>query len=375
MTKSLDTITPGDVHTRTEIRAVFGGGPQGGICPTKGIGGNVSLYSDPSVGEKVGYYDGWLAEEDEVGPIFEYTGAGKVGNQSFEGNGGAVGNRAILSHAELGRTLRVFTQVGRVPGTDTRTHRYLGAFTLDALQPYVWRRVHGEDGKIRDVIVFRLRPDGEFQRTERDAIPPAEKTGSELVSFEEVTTAMLHSDPATSGTLGNPGKKSPSKTNRRPRKVPNKETSGLFVVPEVPSIRMSLRAATAATVAVRHGVSLTHAYKNYLESVGHETGVFQIKVEGLTSTLRSGLYDATDHVLYEARGSSSREDVRMAFSKVLDYNRYIEVEGRKAEPRPVVLLPAAPDPDMRSLLGRYGVGLVYRAENGLFVGDTVPPLS
>lgn len=372
MTKSLETIAPGDVRTRAEIRAVFGGSPQGGICHTKGEGGNVNIYSDPTVGEKLGYYDGWLAEEDEEGPIFEYTGAGKVGNQSFEGTGGPVGNRAILRHAELKNTLRVFKQVGVVDGSGTKTHRYLGAFTLDTLQPYVWRRVHGEDRRLRSAIVFRLRPEGEYERSERDVIPSADKTKSELVPFEEVTTAMLQSEPATSGTLGVAKKRREAKGATK--RAPNQETSGLFVVPEAPSVRMSLRAATAATISIRHEVSLTQSYKNYLEAAGHETGAFQIKVEGLTSTLRTGLYDVTDHVLYEAKGSSSREDARMAFGKVLDYKRYIEVEGREDEPRPVVLLPAAPDPDMRALLARYGVGLVYRSEGGHFVGDTVPPL-
>ncbi|MFH8632886.1 hypothetical protein ACH4CC_23935 [Streptomyces lydicus] len=372
MTKSLETITPGDVRTRAQICAVFGGSPQGGICHTKGEGGNVNIYSDPSVGEKLGYYDGWLAEEDEEGPIFEYTGAGRSGHQSFEGVGGPVGNRAILRHAELKKTLRVFKQVGFVAGTGTKTHRYLGAFTLDTLQPYVWRSVHGEDGQLRNAIVFRLRPEGEYERSGQDVIPPADETSSELVPFEEVTTAMLQSEPATSGTLGVAKKR--SKKNSATKRAPNQETSGLFVVPEAPSVRMSLRAATAATISIRHEASLTQAYRNYLESAGHKTGAFQIKVEGLTSTLRTGLYDATDHVLYEAKGSSSREDVRMAFSKVLDYNRYIKVKGRKDEPKPVVLLPAAPDPDMRSLLARYGVGLVYRSESGPFVGDAVPPL-
>src|ERR1044072_5443117 len=110
MTTSVEEINPGDVRTRAEIRAAFGGSPQGGICPSEGKY-SVNLYSDPDVGEQTGYYDGWLAEEDELGPVFEYTGAGKSGNQTFEGVAGS-GNRAILRHAEQKRVLRVFTRVG-----------------------------------------------------------------------------------------------------------------------------------------------------------------------------------------------------------------------------------------------------------------------
>ncbi len=326
MTTSVEGINPGDVCTRTEIRAVFGGSPQGGICPSEDMH-SVNLYSDPDVGEQVGYYDGWLAEEDELGSIFEYTGAGKSGDQTFDGGAGS-GNRAILRHAEQDRILRMFTRVGKLPGSDTKTHRYLGAFTLDGMQPYVWRRVHGEDGNERDVIVFRLRPEGAVQHTTQDTKPAAEETTAEFVPFQLVTAAMFQSDPATSGALPLPKQRVRKGSSSR-KSAPNAETSGTFVVPEAVRVKLSLRAAAAATIAVRHEAELTGAYMALLDSAGHQTGAFQIKVKGLTSTLRTDLYDATDHVLYEAKGSNSREDVRMALGQILDYSRYVRRQGMK----------------------------------------------
>ncbi|WP_158713439.1 hypothetical protein [Streptomyces sp. NRRL F-525] len=371
MTASVEVINPGDVRTRAQIRAVFGGSPQGGICPSTSKH-SVNVYSDPDVGERVGYYDGWLAEEDELGAVFEYTGAGKSGDQTFEGTAG-TGNRAILQHAEEGRVLRVFTRVGKVPGSDTKTHRYLGSFTLDSMEPYVWRRVHGENGQERNVIVFRLRADGDVQHAEEDVIPPAEKTVGEFVPFRAVTAAMFQSDPATSGSLPLP--KQRVRKGRTPRKpAPNAETSGTFVVPEAFGTHLSIRAATAATVAIRHEAELTQAYKAHLDAAGHQTGAYQIKVKGLTSTLRADLYDATAHVLYEAKGSSSREDLRMALGQILDYSRYVDMPEHDGEPKRVVLLPAAPAPDMYALLDRYDVGVVYRSDDGRFVGDAVPTL-
>ncbi|MER5223100.1 hypothetical protein [Streptomyces flaveus] len=371
MTASVEVINPGDVRTRAQIRVAFGGSPQGGICPSTSKH-SVNVYSDPDVGERVGYYDGWLAEEDELGAVFEYTGAGKSGDQTFEGTAG-TGNRAILQHAEEGRVLRVFTRVGKVPGSGTKTHRYLGSFTLDSMEPYVWRRVHGEDGQERNVIVFRLRADGDVQHAEEDVIPPAEKTVGEFVPFRAVTAAMFQSDPATSGSLALP--KQRVRKGRTPRKpVPNAETSGTFVVPEAFGTHLSIRAATAATVAIRHEAELTQAYKAHLDAAGRQTGAYQIKVKGLTSTLRADLYDATAHVLYEAKGSSSREDVRMALGQILDYSRYVDMPERDGEPKRVVLLPAAPAPDMYALLDRYDVGVVYRSDDGRFVGDVVPTL-
>ncbi|MEU2605991.1 hypothetical protein [Streptomyces albus] len=369
MTATVGLIKPGDVRTRAEIREAFGGSPQGGICPSEEKH-SVNLYSDPDVGEKAGYYDGWLAEEDELGPVFEYTGAGKSGDQTFEGIAGS-GNRAIIRHAEQERVLRVFTRVGKLPGSDTKTHRYLGTFTLDSMQPYTWRRVHGEDGQERDVIVFRLRPEGVVQHAAQDVIPAAEETTAEFVPFQTVTAAMFQSDPATSGALPLPKPRVPKGSGKR-KAAPNAETSSEFVVPEEFSTKLSLRAATAATVAIRHEAELTQAYKAYLDSSGHQTGAFQIKVKGLTSTLRTDLYDATDHVLYEVKGSNSREDVRMALGQILDYGRYVKMPEHEGEPKRVILLPAAPTPDLYALLDRYEVGVVYRSDDGRFVGDAVP---
>jgi hypothetical protein len=82
MMTSAAKIEPGDVPTREKIRPVFGGAPYGGICPAIAEK-NVIVYSDPEVGEKLGYHDGWLVEEDELGAVFEYTGAGESGDQEL----------------------------------------------------------------------------------------------------------------------------------------------------------------------------------------------------------------------------------------------------------------------------------------------------
>ncbi|MEW2120478.1 hypothetical protein AB0945_35985 [Streptomyces sp. NPDC005474] len=369
MTTKASAIVPGDVRTRAEIMPVFGGSGQGGICPSVEKQ-SVNLYSDPSVGELNGYYDGWLAEEDDLGPIFEYTGAGKSGNQTFAGIAGA-GNRAILRHVEQDRTLRVFTKVGLLPNSGTKTHQFIGEFTLDALEPYVWRRVHGNDAKERNVIVFRLRPDGEFQHLSKNLIPAAPETTWELVPFEIVTAANFHSDPATTGTLPVPNQRR-KKASSLKNAAENAATSGTFVASEAFNKKMSLRSSAAAHIAVRHEAELTRTYMAHLKEVGRVTGAFQIKVKGLTSTLRTDLYDATEHVLYEAKGSSSREDVRMALGQILDYSRYVRTEEHPEPPKRVILLPAKPDLDMFDLCETYGVEIVYRSENGSFIGESAP---
>ncbi|MGC4987526.1 hypothetical protein ACLQ18_44380 [Streptomyces sp. DT193] len=95
------------------------------------------LFSDPAAGHRYGYYDGWLAQEDTHGPIFEYTGVGVVGDLTLE-----RGNRAILNHVQDGRSLRVFTVVGTVEGSQAKLHRYVGEFKVDAVSgtPGIGRR-------------------------------------------------------------------------------------------------------------------------------------------------------------------------------------------------------------------------------------------
>ncbi|GLW69990.1 hypothetical protein Kpho02_22890 [Kitasatospora phosalacinea] len=365
MTTSLGPMAPGDIRTRAQIRQEFGGSPQGGICPSDEKK-SVNLYSDPSIGEHVGYYDGWLAEEDELGPVFEYTGAGLTGDQTFDGPFG-MGNRSILRHAEQGRKLRVFIRAGTIKGTATATHRYVGTFNLDQRLPYVWRKVRGENGEVRSVIVFRLRPDGAFKSSAADTIPAAKKTTVEFVQFQPITASMLNSGPATQGALSLPSQRQGAKSSARKRTT-NASTEGVFVVSEAFNTEMSLRAATAASIAVRREAALTKSYRAHLEAAGHTVGAFQIRVEGLSSTLRTDLYDATSHVLYEAKGSSSREDVRMAIGQLLDYSRYVKTDAHPHEPRQAILLPAAPDPDIRVLLERHQIGLVHQLSDGQFTG-------
>ncbi|MEV6765263.1 P-loop NTPase fold protein [Streptomyces sp. NPDC051105] len=181
-------LQPGMTATRAEIRNLYGGSSQGGIVPSN-TSNSVLLYSDPTVGHRYGYRDGWLVEEDEHGLIFEYTGAGATGDQTFEGVGGS-GNRAILNHVEAGRSLRVFTATGRVPGSQTKLHRYVGEFKVDVDQPYVLRQMPDSNGDLRKVIVFRLRPAGIVDRDGRDVIPP---------SIQTLTS--LHSDSSTADDL------------------------------------------------------------------------------------------------------------------------------------------------------------------------------
>ncbi|MEV6864926.1 hypothetical protein AB0M44_28450 [Streptosporangium subroseum] len=325
------SIKPGQITTRAEMKEIFGGGPQGGIVPSATTL-NVLIYSDPEAGEQSGYKDGWLADEDElVGkgerrPIFEYTGHGE-GDQTFEGRGGN-GNRAILHHVDDGRLLRVFKAAGTVPGSGTKRQRYIGEFELDDEQPYVMRQAPNKEGVFRRVIVFRMCPNGPFCREKQDEIPPAEKTEVITVPADVTTSAMV--EPETS-----------------------KKASGS-------------RSAIPQTTAERREAKLADSFQMFLEAEKHQVKRFQIKVKGLTSTLLTDLYDATTHVLYEAKGTSSRDAVRMAIGQLMDYCRYVT----PVDPTLAVLLPVKPHDDLQDLLKLVNIALVYQ-DGDDFVGYPV----
>ncbi len=297
------------------MKEIFGGGTQGGIVPSATTL-NVLIYSDPHAGEQSGYFDGWLAQEDEQGSIFEYTGHGQA-DQTFEGRAGN-GNRAVLHHVDDRRALRVFKAVGEVPGSGTKLQRYIGEFALDLEEPYVIRQAPNKEGVLRRVIVFRMRPVGVIPRNKLDDIPPAEKTEAIIVPADITTSVMV--EPET-----------------------NKKTS-------------SSRSAVPKTTSERREAKLSADFQAFLEAHQHEVKRFQIRVKGLTSVLLTDLYDATAHVLYELKGNSSRQSVRMAIGQLLDYRRHVI----PACPAIAVLLPEEPKEDLQDLLESAKIALVYR---------------
>ncbi|GAA4506708.1 hypothetical protein GCM10023191_064180 [Actinoallomurus oryzae] len=309
-----EPIEPGLVTTRSDMKDLFGGSEySGGIVPSSSTP-NVLIYSDPKAGEQSGYFDGWLPDDD-YGPLFEYTGHGQE-DQTFTGTKGN-GNRAVLLHIDQGRALRVFKACGTVRGSNTKLQRYIGKFQLDADQPYVVREAPNKQGKKRRVIVFRMRPDGPYVQLDEDTIPTAVETQSLTVPANVTTAAIV--EPET-----------------------NKKTA-------------SQRSASPKTQAERREAKLSDQFQEFMATHGHSMMRFQLQVKGMASTLLTDLYDTTAHVLYELKGSSSRESVRMAIGQLLDYRRHVN----PSNPALAILLPEEPHDDLKDLLHAVDVTLVY----------------
>ncbi|MET9758261.1 hypothetical protein ABZ016_04275 [Streptomyces sp. NPDC006372] len=318
----LASIKPGLMTTRAAMKKLFGGGTQGGIIPSDSTP-NILIYVDHDSGKKYGYEDGWLEEEDERGPIFEYTGQGTRGEQTFLGLNGSR-NAAVLYHADTGRSLRVFMASGKVPGSKSaaKRQRYVGDFELDSQQPYTVREALDEAKERRRIIVFRLRPKGEFERIAKDIITRADTTNAERVSAAVATSRILE-----------------------PR----------MVEPKRRRVSESRRAAQPSLIADLRQSDLREHYLDVLKKQQHEVYAYQIKIAGTTTILKTDLYDATEHELYSVRGDSSREEVRTAIGQLKDYVRHIE----RRNPQLVVLLPEKPQDDLLNLLHTERIDVVF----------------
>ena len=103
------------------------------------------------------------------------------------------GSRAIRDHRDEQRALRVFDGVA---GEVT----YLGAFEIDEVKPwYVDRAPETGGGPLRDVIVFRLRPQGPFFAIEdAGTVPRLEPT---LVTRYEPVGEVSRREPSETFTI------------------------------------------------------------------------------------------------------------------------------------------------------------------------------
>lgn len=281
--------------TRAEVRALYGGGKFRGI-EASNTTSNVLVYSDPEAAAENGYnFDRWTDE----GTTYLYTGEGLV-DQTL-----TKGNKSIRDHREDGRTLRLFKATGRKrrPGSE-KIHAYVGEFTLDPENPFYWDKCPGHGGKMRKVVVFRLKPVSTVLQPV-EAAPTGR--GSSVVPVEQAKT---HQYPTSS---------------------------------------------TEGGIAERREAELTTRFETWLQAQGHEVGRLRIPLPGGASALFTDIYDVTDKELYEAKGSIKRNDIRMAIGQLLDYSHHVDV----VTPKLTVLLPERPSEDLVSLLHKCGMSCVY----------------
>ncbi|MET7682836.1 hypothetical protein [Streptomyces sp. NPDC005423] len=318
MTTSTSGFQPGDILTRDEIHPVLGGSRYAGICPAVEKQ-NVLIFSDSEIGNRYGYSDGWLAEEDDLGPIFTYTGVGKQGDQVFKG-----GNASILEHLDKGRTLHLFIAVGKVPGTDTRTHRYIGKFKIDERTPFEMRQAKDELGLDRNVIVFRLRPIGLHIREASDTLLPAPAPQSRFNrTAGRITRAVRR-----------------QRRQRLPR--------------------------TAVNQVAETRDDLADSFEEVESAAGETIGQMELSMRDSTTRLIFELFNETNNTVYEPVGSAASESITQALAQLLLARNHLRGLNQAQPFHLMVLAPALPREDLRDLLAEHGIGLVYRNDSGGF---------
>jgi hypothetical protein len=285
-------LVPGERVARVRLHADFGGRGQGGIGPSARTP-NVFVFTDPVAGERHGYFDGWRDDG-----YFHYTGEGQRGDQAMMG-----GNAAVLNHARDKRALRLFMGA-------RGTVRYVGEFEVDRRQPYYMSDApETNNGPIRSVIVFRLRPMDIAAAPSSSGLDQLLARRVEAVPVEQQWTEQMFVEPS----------REPYEAERREQK-------------------------------------LVLAFQDYLDRPAHDVVRLKIVPEGEAKPLFCDLIDRSTNTLYEAKGTIERGAIRMAIGQLLDYQRFVE-----PRPRLAVLLPAEPRKDLQDLLHEAGVTIVWAA--------------
>jgi hypothetical protein len=304
------SLRPGDTITRKQLHEQFGGRTQGGISPSKGSP-NVFLFTDLEVGPLHGYFDG-LHEGDDC---FHYYGEGQYGDQRM-----VSGNASVLRHRQEGRHLRLF----EVVRGKERLVQYLGEYELDSARPYFETDApETGGGAIRKVFVFRLRPITATSPVRRPPDPPALR-GVTLGPSEPQVDNVPVEDRLTEKSIVDPA--------REPYEAERRESA------------------------------LVHSLRQELESRGYEVLRLRIVPKGEFKPLLSDLWIPELKLLIEAKGTVTREAVRMALGQLADYSRFVKAENR------AILLPSRPREDLEDLGGIHGVSFIWPKE-GVFEGS------
>jgi len=235
--------------------------------------------------------------------LFHYTGEGQKGNQQM-----IRGNAAILHHREEGRALRLFVGArGEV--------RYRGQLEIDSEKPFYHAPAPQLGSSLeRKVIIFRLRG--------VDVEPVAKKDDPPADLVAEVP-------------------------------IENKNTESVLIHPKA-----------EVYAATRLEQRLVHAYRDYIEKSGGQIVRHRMRPSGDAKPLFTDAYNKARNNLIEAKGSVTREAIRMAIGQLADYSRFI-----KPKPSLAVLLPIRPPNDLEDLLLSQGIHSVWQEEETQFVDN------
>ncbi|MFI7382979.1 restriction endonuclease [Streptomyces sp. NPDC049813] len=293
MTVNISSLAVGDSVRRVHLHEQYGGNRQTGISyPSRAP--YIFLFTHHTRGQQYGYNDGWGKDG-----LYHYCGEGKNGDQKM-----TLGNKAILEHAKNGRSIYLFEYVR------SGVHELRGEFELDRQNPWYTAESQGFDGCMRTVIMFRLVP----RFSPRSLEPHIMHTPVTQPVIEDIELEAYRTDQAA--------------------------------LPGLPA---------APSPAVRRESPLVQAYGAHLRARGHRVGRKRLYPSGELNALLTDLFDYTSHTLVEAKGTTTREAVRMAIGQLYDYRRLIS-----PVPTLALLTPNCPRTDLRDLCASMSIHLIWR---------------
>jgi hypothetical protein len=110
-------------------------------------------------------------------------------------------------------------------------------------------------------------------------------------------------------------------------------------------------------VAVKCEAELVTRFQEHLEANGATCVRYKLRPPDELRTLWTDILDKTENELYEAKGITSRDAIRMAIGQLLDYSRHVP-----SGPSLAILLPQRPREDLLDLLARNRIRCTYETE-------------
>ena len=233
--------------------------------------------------------------------FYHYTGEGQSGDQVME-----KGNKAIRDHEANNRELHLFQSSGKgKPVTHIGQFRYVDHYDADAPQT--------GGGPLRRVLIFRLSSVGS-------------QTGHQIRgTVKKVDTTFVGEVP-----------------------IEASNTERAFVEP-----------TREAYEAERKEAKLIAEFIAWSSRSGRQFKRLKVVPKGEGKPLFSDLYSKSEKQLIEAKGSVSRDAIRMAIGQVYDYRRFADRNTSLA-----ILLPELPRADLIDLIKSSGVDIIYRTHGG-----------
>ncbi|MET9961451.1 hypothetical protein ABZ128_20750 [Streptomyces sp. NPDC006326] len=105
--------------------------------------------------------------------------------------------------------------------------------------------------------------------------------------------------------------------------------------------------------AERPEAGLVKGFADYLTGKGHESCRHRMLPPGESRPLFTDLYSTQLGLLVEAKGSVTRESVRMAIGQLADYGRFVDHAAR------AILLPSKPRKDLLDLAQSQGCVVIW----------------